>query len=84
MIFIIIEVVIIVITNIGPKRSTFVHVHDGGGRTPTGDRHIEESKTAIEAEMSSSLRQHSKNSSKVTTPSWFLSIFYKKKIWKSH
>lgn len=35
--------------------STFVaHVQDGGGRTPTGERHIEESKTAMDEEMSAS------------------------------
>lgn len=39
----------------------------------------DESNTAIEREMVSSLRQHSKNSSNVTTPSRFKSIFCKKK-----
>lgn len=57
------------------KSSTIVHVQDGGGRTPTGDRHMHVSKTVIDLEISSSLVQHSKNSSKVTTPSWFISIF---------
>lgn len=55
----------------------FAHVQDGGGRTPTGERHIDESNTFMDEEISSSILQHSRNSSSVTTPSLFLSIFYK-------
>ena len=50
-----------------------VDVEDG--LTPSGDRQKDESKTVIEEEMSPSIRQHSRNSSRVTTPSWFKSIF---------
>lgn len=35
--------------------STIVHVHEGGGRTPTGERHMEESNTFIEADIPGSL-----------------------------
>lgn len=45
---------------------------------PSGTRascQNDESNTAIERDMASSFRQQSKNSSKVTTPSWFKSIF---------
>lgn len=50
----------------------------GKGRAPTGDRQKELSNTVIDLEISSSLLQHSKNSSNVTTPSLLTSIFYRK------
>lgn len=40
----------------------------------------DESNTAIDCEIASSLRQHSKNSSSVITPSQFRSIFCKNNI----
>lgn len=61
------------------------HDHDGGGLPRTGVRQKAESKTAMDWEMSSSFLQESRNSSNVTTPSLFRSIFWKKNaiIWIS-
>lgn len=59
-------------------RTHSFHVQDGGGRAPIVERQKAVSKTVIELEMSSSREQQSRNSSKVTTPSWFRSIFCNK------
>lgn len=45
------------------------------GVTLAGPGQKDVSKTLIDLEMASSLRQHSMNSSSVTTPSWLRSIF---------
>jgi len=55
------------------------HDHDSGGLPRTGVRQKAESKTAMDWEMSSSLMQESRNSSSVTTPSLFRSIFWRRR-----
>lgn len=52
------------------------------GVTLAGPGQNDVSNTLIDLEMASSFRQHSINSSSVTTPSWLRSIFYNGKTQK--